>query len=216
MLGRHHELPRVDRGRLSAVSVLADEHEVILRGLLCLERIAEEAAARKAIPIPDASQALEFLRVYADSLHQGKEEDLLFPAVERILPGFGPTRVIREEHAEAKRLLRSMGKALSRLSAVEFARDARAYAELLRSEIFREDEVLFRIVQALLPGDADAALVEAYRLFDASVLPAVERERIMGVLSSLEWTWVAAEKVESTPAPSLSEATSASSPRVFR
>jgi len=66
--------------------LLREEHEVILRVK------ASEAAANAIESGVDASaqflsDVVEFLRLYADRQHHGKEEDLLFPEKRKVCPG---------------------------------------------------------------------------------------------------------------------------------
>lgn len=158
----HDHLAPVDLARVSAVSILSGEHQVILQVLAALEAMAALSAAGD-LPVADAGDALEVLRTFADRCHHGKEEEILFPVLEAMEPGFGPTRVMRAEHVEGRALIRAMGEAVAQRDAAGFARAARAYAELLRAHIAKEDDILFRLAQAMLSPEQDAAILDAYR-----------------------------------------------------
>jgi len=157
----HHDVP-VDLDRISAVSILSGEHRVILQVLAALEAIAARAATGD-LPTGDAHATLDVLRTFADACHHAKEEDILFPALEAQMPGFMPTRVMRGEHEMGRALIHGMTEALARGDGPGFACAATAYLELLRAHILKEDEVLFRIAQAQLSPEEDAAIVDAYR-----------------------------------------------------
>lgn len=158
----HDHLPPVDCDRVSAVSILSGEHRVILQVLAALEAMAVRSAAGD-LPAADARDALEVLRTFADKCHHGKEEDILFPALEGLVPGFGPTQVMRAEHVEGRALIRAMGEALAAGGAAAFADAARGYVDLLRTHIGKEDDILFRIAQEMLGPEQDAAILDAYR-----------------------------------------------------
>ena len=65
----------------SAIQTMMDEHQTILRVLACVEKlVSDERCAGE--PADTFAKAARFLREYADALHHGKEEDLLFPAME--------------------------------------------------------------------------------------------------------------------------------------
>lgn len=161
----HAHAAPVDLDRISAVSILSGEHRVILQVLATLEAIASRAAAGD-LPADDADAALDVLRTFADACHHGKEEDILFPALEAQVPGFGPTRVMRDEHEAGRALLRAMAAAAAGGDGSAFAAAARAYVELLRAHIAKEDDILFRIAQALLSPEQNARIVAAYRLLE--------------------------------------------------
>ena len=64
---------------MRATEVLKLEHRVIVQVLDCLERMSENP---KEMERELAAEAVEFLSDYADRRHHGKEEDLLFKAME--------------------------------------------------------------------------------------------------------------------------------------
>lgn len=158
----HDHLPPVDCDRVSAVSILSGEHRVILQVLSALEAMAARSAAGD-LPRADAGDALEVLRTFADKCHHGKEEDILFPALEAQVPGFGPTQVMRAEHVDGRALIRAMGEAVAAGAAAAFADAARGYVDLLRAHIGKEDDILFRMAQEMLSPEQDAAILDAYR-----------------------------------------------------
>lgn len=163
---------------MRATEILMAEHEVILSVLDCVERLAEDAERRGALDIESAGQALEFLANFADRCHHGKEEDQLFPAlISRGLPrNAGPVAVMLSEHelgrAEVAGMRTALGDARRSVagSAQRFAGHARAYVELLRAHIDKENGVLFPMADGML-GEAEQA--ELTRAFDR-----VEREDI--------------------------------------
>jgi hemerythrin-like domain-containing protein len=158
----HDHLPPVDLTQVSATSILAGEHEVILQVLAALEAMAVRSAAG-TLPVADAKDALDVLRTFADKCHHGKEEEILFPALEAQVPGFGPTQVMRAEHVEGRGLIRAMGEAVEHADAAGFSRAAHGYVDLLRNHIAKENDILFRIAQSMLSSEQDAAILDAYR-----------------------------------------------------
>ena len=158
----HDHLPPLDLHRISAVSILAGEHQVILQVLASVEAMARQCATGN-LPAADARDALEILRTFADKCHHGKEEDILFPVLESLAPGFGPTQVMRLEHVEGRALIRAMGTAVDNLHAGDFARAAIGYVALLRQHIEKEDGILFPMAQTMLSPEQDAAILDAYR-----------------------------------------------------
>jgi hemerythrin-like domain-containing protein len=138
--------------------ILSSEHRVIEQVLDCLAALAR--AARAGAPDQArAAQALEFLRLFADSCHHGKEEKHLFARLaERGLPPTGgPVAVMLGEHEEGRRLIRSMEAAAQAGDGAGFAASADAYVALLRAHIQKEDEILFRLAdQVLTPDDQEA------------------------------------------------------------
>lgn len=140
------------------------EHRVIEIVLSCLDRMADNCDAGRPLDMEAATQALDFLRVYADECHHHKEEDLLFPLMEA--KGFqrqnGPTGVMLHEHELGRRRIRGMADAIKEFSLGDlagkllFVEHARAYSALLRQHIQKEDHCLFQMAdQALSRADQE-------------------------------------------------------------
>jgi hemerythrin-like domain-containing protein len=159
----HAHLPPLDLERLSAVSVLHGEHRIILRLLDCLDLMAERAAKAHAMPVLEARDVIVVLRGFADECHHAKEERILFPALERLAPGFGPVQVMRHEHDLGRDHVRGMAIAVEAIDVAGFVKEAQAFSDLLRQHIGKEDEVLFPMAQAMLSPNDDAVILAAYR-----------------------------------------------------
>ncbi len=90
--------------------MLMDEHRNIERVLDCLERMTVLADTSGHLDGASARQALAFFRGYADRCHHGKEEDLLFPMMEK--KGFpretGPLGIMRDEHEAGRAHIHAM------------------------------------------------------------------------------------------------------------
>jgi hemerythrin-like domain-containing protein len=194
----HDHLPPVDLGRISAVSILSGEHRVILQTIDCLEAIARRAVAERRIPQPHADQALDIIRTFADRCHHGKEEDLLFPALEAMRPGFGPTAQMRHEHVLGRQHVARMGEALLGGEVSTFVEHAAGYAELLRQHIHKEDEILFRIAQHLLSEEDDRLLLEAYAAVEHDDMGDGTHERLLGQADALA-TYYGIERASADP-----------------
>lgn len=198
MTSCHDHLSPVDMNRVSAVSILSGEHRVILQVVTCLERMASQALREQAVPTASARQALEVIRTFADRCHHGKEEDILFPALEAQVPGFGPTAVMREEHVIGRGFVAGMDAAITAGDAAGFARNATGYVELLRAHIGKEDDILFRLAQSMLTPEQDAAIVEAYRVVEHDDMGDGTHERLLAIADVLADTY-GVERASSDP-----------------
>lgn len=148
---------------------LIDEHEKILAMLDVLERLADLAEGG-APPVAAMSRALEFIREFADGVHHQKEEDLLFPAMERrgMPRGAGPVAVMLMEHDEGRAAAGGMQAGLDALAAGQaagattYARGARAYASILRDHIAKENQILFPMAEDVLEPEDKAELAVGF------------------------------------------------------
>lgn len=135
------------------IQELMDEHRVIERVLGALE-----AAARKEVPLRFYERAIDFIANYADGRHHGKEEERLFPLLERkgIPREGGPIGVMCAEHEIGRGHVARMRERLAAKDREGLRRESLAYAALLRDHIQKEDHVLFPMGRAhLSDGDLD-------------------------------------------------------------
>ena len=142
--------------------MLSAEHRVIERVLDVIERLATQPVADS---LEHWNKVLDFLTHFADQCHHLKEEQVLFPAMEEhgIPRDGGPIGVMLMEHEEGRSYVRSMKAALTLVEgkntavADSLVSTARAYVRLLREHIQKEDEILFRIADDVIPGRTDSS-----------------------------------------------------------
>jgi hemerythrin-like domain-containing protein len=149
---------------------LMSEHRVIEQVLACLDKMADQCAAGGALDVPAARQAIDFLEHFAAQCHDGKEEKLLFPLLEK--RGFahdrGPIVRMLYEHWLGRRFLAALVGALDLASighstAVrQFAEQAHEYAYWLRRHIAHEDEHLFPAANRAFSTEDQRALLHSF------------------------------------------------------
>ena len=147
---------------MGPIDELKKEHQAVLTGL----RILEEATAKiggalTADRVTDIEQLIGFFKVFVDQCHHGKEEKLLFPALEQIGVSRegGPIGVMLAEHDLGRLNISDMQAALGKIKSGDnragdvLNESAAAYVELLRRHIEKEDNVLFQIAAAQLSDE---------------------------------------------------------------
>ncbi len=150
--------------------VLMDEHQHILRTLACMEKLLSDAEYADE-PKETFAEIVDFLRNYADRLHHGKEEALLFPALEEagISADQGPTAAMRYEHDMMRGMVRRISE---QCEAESFDRPVvrmvgMQLVETLRSHIAKEDHILFPMAERLMGGPGLEAMKPAYLAAEA-------------------------------------------------
>ena len=173
-------MPAAERSRaaMHATDLLVQEHDLILRGLAVLGRLAwlaqqapQEAPAivEPPFPVADGRAMVTFLRELADGRHHAKEEQVLFPALEAagIARSGGPLGCMLAEHDHGRAAIRAMDAALSAAASDPgawrtFAVAAHTYVHLLSAHIYKENNVLFRMAEQALGPAEDPRLMAAY------------------------------------------------------
>jgi hemerythrin-like domain-containing protein len=157
-------------GSETATSRLRDEHGWILRVSDVLERLVERAEVEGETDYEALGDCVTFVRLFADACHHGKEEDLLFPALEaQGMPrDAGPIAIMLLEHRQGREYARFMGEAIEPARAGDEAAHrrllnaARGYVALIRGHIGKEDNVLFEMADQMVRGPGCQRLCGSY------------------------------------------------------
>jgi hemerythrin-like domain-containing protein len=191
---------------MNAIEQLLDEHAFIMDRLVDLRGVVADLATRGATAVPAAGPVIDQACHLLDTVlahHARKEEEALFPAMERVIGAHGPTAVMRMEHQgihDQGALLRAT---LRELNEVEHPRleesrkvlqqsvadgagasTLRAHAErvleLVDQHFYKEEQILFPMAERLLERsalDEVAALMQAIDEAAASTGPLEQARR---------------------------------------
>ena len=155
---------------MKSTNELRDEHRGIEVMLDILNGAAEKIAAGDKADFGHLGDMMEFLTVFADKCHHGKEEDFLFPALEEAgIPNEGgPIGVMLSEHVRGREHIARMKEAVEAMKsgdkggAALFVEHARGYTGLLRQHIQKEDGVLFVMAEQRLNAAKDEELFREF------------------------------------------------------
>jgi hemerythrin-like domain-containing protein len=178
---------------MQATNILRQEHEVILKMLDGLDETARQLLAGVMAAPATLSGLIEFFQLFADRCHHGKEEDLLFPLLERKgLPrAGGPIGVMLSEHDLGRDLIKEMTAATAdyerqpKAAGERWARAAQRYSMLLREHILKENEVLFRMAEEMLTPEEQTALAADFEKGEIEKMGAGTHERLHARMEKL-------------------------------
>lgn len=173
--------------------ILSDEHRVIERVLSALEGLTE-------LPVKESlanwEKALDFIRNFADQCHHYKEEKVLFPALEEhgIPRDGGPVGMMLIEHEEGRSYARGMAAAIVQIEGGDQSaqnalfENARSYLRLLREHIQKEDDILFRMADEVIPADEQKQLLKRFEVHEAEEMGAGAHEKYLKLAEELAGT----------------------------
>ena len=179
---------------MSATDVLKDEHRGVERMLAIVQAATRRLQAGGDAPADLYLKAVDFFRGFTDGCHHAKEEEKLFPALERrgVARAGGPIGVMLAEHEQGRAYVRAMAEAASRYSkgdqaaAAALIESGRGYVELLHQHIAKEDGILFPLADQVLSGTEQAQLVEEFETIERERTGPGEHERYHHMLDDLE------------------------------
>ena len=167
--------------------ILRDQHRNILKIADLLEEVLSREPEPGAFDYASIEDCVAFIRLYADALHHGKEEDLLFPELEAVgmSRNSGPIAVMLHEHEQGRAYARSMAESIPAARAGDekaqrrLVRAGQGYIALIRGHILKEDNILFNMADQMIDGPTCESLCAAYdgvcqRSFDGCTVAELE------------------------------------------
>lgn len=179
---------------MKATEILMEEHRVIERVLIALERAVARLSKGEDVYLRFFTGTIVFIKNFADGCHHQKEEGILFPAMVEngLSKETGPIAVMLAEHEEGRRYTQKMRQALERMqtcndaSANELAQNAQGYIKLLRQHIYKEDSILFPLADKIIPPDQQGQVHEAFKLVERDETGESVHEKYLGLAVRLE------------------------------
>jgi hemerythrin-like domain-containing protein len=184
--------------QMKATSELMKEHEGFMLMLGIMQKVVEQIEKNNLLDQTHQEQIVEFLKVFADKCHHGKEEDILFP--ELIKLGFskdsGPVAVMLHEHTIGRKYIKDMsehfqaykdgdGNALTMI-----ADDMKKYIYLLTNHIQKENQILFPMVDKTLTAELQDRLFEKYEKLEKEVIGIGRHEEFHNMLNNLRKIYI--------------------------
>jgi hemerythrin-like domain-containing protein len=161
------------------IAPLMIEHRLIERMIAAMRSARAQMSDTGAVDVAFIDAAVDFIRVYADRTHHGKEEDILFRdlAQKPLAPDLGRTmRELIEEHGRGRAVVRQLVSARDCFvrGAGEALRDIVAALDELvyfyPRHIEKEDRHFFLPVMEHFTQDEQAKMLEEMWEFDRRML----------------------------------------------
>jgi hemerythrin-like domain-containing protein len=153
----------------TATEVLKEEHHTIKAMLELMERVAEKTNQGQQLSPEVMANLMEFIRLFIDQCHHSKEEEILFPSLEKkgVPAAGGPLGVMLMEHDRARVLIHEMNAETasgcsSPASLKRWTRAAWDYSDLMYEHFHKEEEILFRMADRVLSSEQQASMVKEF------------------------------------------------------
>jgi hemerythrin-like domain-containing protein len=179
---------------MQPIKDLKMEHDAVQMTLRILDKICQRIEkSGKIIDLQHLDQLLEFFKVFVDKCHHGKEEELLFPALENVGVSNrgGPIEVLLHEHQQGREHVQAMKAVLAqytkgdRTVVNEFVKTAKGYISLLTQHIDKENGVLFPLAEKHLSEREQEKLWEGFEMIETQKIGAGKHEEFHKMLDKL-------------------------------
>jgi len=171
-----------------AIQDLMREHSKIIHILKIIEKIVSpDNRLENTTKIQYSAEILNFLKIFADKCHHGKEEEYLFKElVRRGIPNEGgPIGVMLQEHQMGRKLISSMTESLNSVDMKNFDVWATKYVDLLKLHIKKENEVLFVMADRVLPETVQNELFEKFELYEENIIGHGVHEKLDAIINKI-------------------------------
>jgi len=176
---------------MQARGPLMIEHRLIERMIsLIKDALAQIESTQKVDPL-FVDTAVDFIRMYADRTHHGKEEDILFRDLSKRPLSAEDQLVMKElveEHIFGRQTTKALIEANMRYrngdasALADIADKLRTLVEFYPNHIEKEDKIFFPAARTYLTDEEDQAMLAEYWEFDRKII----HEKYRSVVEGLE------------------------------
>jgi len=183
---------------MKAIAELKKEHEGIELMLRVLQAVADKLKSGERISTEHLDAILEFMSVFVDKCHHGKEEEFLFPALEAtgVPREGGPIGVMLNEHEQGRKLVAIFKDAVAdyksekNVNAPSLQWIIKDYIALLTQHISKENTVLFPMADAKLGSKKDIELFESFEQLERVRIGIGKHDEFHVLLDQLQKTYL--------------------------
>ncbi|OPY21371.1 MAG: iron-sulfur cluster repair di-iron protein [Methanomethylovorans sp. PtaU1.Bin093] len=159
---------------MMGVEDLRNEHSEITIMLDILKKVCKLLDEGEDVDHDHLEQLHEFMTVFVDECHHGKEEESLFPTLESI-DGDESKKLIEillAEHETGRKYAKAIGEAISDddkmdpQNRAKLIKYVRYYIRLLVQHIDKENNILFALAEKKLSGEQNQELFEEFEILE--------------------------------------------------
>ncbi len=146
--------------QIDPIALFIQEHEEVLLHLRTLNKVAAQIREHGVDEqtLSTLEKSMEFIREEVE-VHNKKEEEALFPVVERYVEG--PTRSLREDHRHLAQHFQQLEEAAHTIASNpthqeainQFLVTTRTIVQIMVNHIHKENHILFPMLQRFLTKD---------------------------------------------------------------
>ncbi|WP_319408449.1 hemerythrin domain-containing protein [uncultured Desulfosarcina sp.] len=155
------------------------EHRLIERMLSVIKGILVEIESKHKVDPVFVDIAVDFIRVYADRTHHGKEEDILFRELNKKALTLEDRQIMKElieEHVFGRQTTKAVVEANTRYrngdetALTDITAHLNTLTEFYPKHIEKEDKVFFPSSRTYFTDEEDQAMLEEFWAFDRNMI----------------------------------------------
>jgi hemerythrin-like domain-containing protein len=150
---------------METIRILNKEHQNILIVITSIEQECERLKTGTEIDPEFFEKAIDFIKNYADKFHHAKEEDILFKEFEDVSEQAhcNPVPQMLHEHELGRNFVKGMQEAIKTNDKESLIENSNGYAQLLREHIYKEDDILYPMIEDVLSDGTEEKMFEEFK-----------------------------------------------------
>lgn len=180
---------------MESIEIMVKEHDNIRRMLKVIRRVSYRVMTLGEFDLEDISQIIDFVAIYADKHHHGKEEDILFETMDKKIERLAKSGAIRGmyiEHDLGRLYMGNLRKAVEDFQAgkdesrLDLIANAISYGDLLDRHIQKENTALYKFAENMLDEGSKSYIDAKCRDVEDKASKEGLQNKYLNILESLE------------------------------
>jgi hemerythrin-like domain-containing protein len=180
--------------RMTPIEQLKAEHEGIKLMLKIMDRVCNRLKSENELNQDHFTKILEFIKIFIDKCHHGKEEDLLIPAMVKagISKDADSITFMVMEHEEGRGYVKNMIQSFDKLkegnarASEKIIHNEKNYSDLLVKHIDKEESILYPIAGKVLSLTKQGELLEEFEKLEVDRIGLGKHEEFHKLLHQLK------------------------------
>lgn len=174
---------------------MVEEHENIRRMLKIVREVCYRVMIKGDYDVVDFSKIIDFIRIYADKHHHGKEEDILFKTMNEEIEKLAKSGAITGmyiEHDMGRLYMLNLEKGLKAFKAgddkarLDIIANAVSYTDLLDRHIEKENTAMYKFAENMLKEESKAFIDAESKKVEDLGLESGLQDKYLKLLEDLE------------------------------
>jgi len=171
------------------------EHDNIRRMLKVIRKVCYRVLTKGEYDVSDFPKIIDFVRSYADKLHHGKEEDILFVTMNNELEKLSKSGAITGmyiEHDSGRLFMANLEKGVNKFiqgddeARLDIIANAICYADLLDRHIEKENTAMYKFAENMLNDSSKAFIEEECKKIEEEATSSGIQEKYINLVTELE------------------------------
>lgn len=180
---------------MESIRVMVDEHTNIRRMLKVIREVSYRVMTLGEFDVEDVTSIIDFVRIYADKHHHGKEEDILFETMNQELEKLAKSGAITGmyiEHDSGRLFMNNLEKAVqaynegSDEARMDIIANAICYADLLDRHIEKENTAMYKFAENMLKDSSKSYIEDECQKIEDEATKSGLQDKYLLLLDELE------------------------------